>query len=153
MPPMSKKRSACQSACFHPSLTTSANFRDFRDVTIFQFEIAKFDLKTLKYYNLTRYIEWAKLNLGKKLVALLPTRVTWNFRPATWDIFDQNPSTVVSDAMDKHPAGEESDGRAEAPRFDFPQSWNPHIKIAGWEVQNVQIWVCLKTENSVYSQL
>ena len=56
MPPMSKKRSACQSACFHPSLTTSANFRDFRDVTIFQFEIAKFDLKTLKYYNLTRYI-------------------------------------------------------------------------------------------------
>ena len=54
MPPMSKKRSACQSACFHPSFTTSANFRDFRDVTIFQFEIAKFDLKTLKYYNLTR---------------------------------------------------------------------------------------------------
>ena len=52
---MSKKRSARQSACFHPSLTTSANFRDFRDVTIFQFEIAKFDLKTLKYYNLTRY--------------------------------------------------------------------------------------------------
>jgi len=25
---------------------------------------------------------------------------------------------VLSDAMDKHPAGEESDGRAEAPRFE-----------------------------------
>ena len=52
-------------------------------------------------------------------MALLPNKSRMKFSSRDFGHFrPESNNSVVSDAMGKHPAGEESDGRAEAPRFE-----------------------------------